>query len=63
LNQRRVQVEVYSRQNASEDWTKQTYSNLHSEIHFASIGIKVGLADIYKRVRFSENLLEIEREE
>jgi hypothetical protein len=39
------------------------YSNLHSEIHFASIGVKVSLADIYKRGRFSENLLEIEREE
>lgn len=63
VSQDRIQVEVYRRQNAGEDWTKQIYSGLQSEIHFDSIGVKVSLADIYRRVRFSENILEIEREE
>jgi hypothetical protein len=45
-----------------EDRTKQVYRNLQSEIHFDSIGVKVNLADIYKRVRGSENILEMERE-
>jgi hypothetical protein len=45
------------------DWMKLTYSDLQSEIHFDSIRIKISLADIYRRVRFSENILEMEREE
>jgi len=63
VSQYHVQVEVYRRQNAGEDWTKQVYSGLQSEIHFDSIEVKINLADIYKRVRFSENILEMEREE
>ncbi|MGH9755623.1 MAG: Uma2 family endonuclease [Blastocatellia bacterium] len=63
ISQYRVQVEVYQRQNEREDWTKQIYSDLQSEIHFDSIGVKISLADIYRRVRFSENVLEMEREE
>jgi Uma2 family endonuclease len=62
ISQYYIQVEVYRRQNVGEDWTKQVYSGLQSEIHFDSIGVKVSLADIYKRVRFSENILEMERE-
>lgn len=60
VSQYHVQIEVYRRQNAGEDWTKQTYSDLQSEIHFDSIGVAVSLADIYRRVRFSENALEME---
>jgi Uma2 family endonuclease len=63
VSQRHVQVEVHRRQNAGEDWTKQTYSDLQSEIRFDSIGITISLADIYRRVRFSENVLEMERED
>lgn len=58
-----VQVEVYRRQNAGEDWTKQIYSDLQSEIHFDSIGVAVSVAEIYRRVRFPENILEAERED
>jgi hypothetical protein len=58
----RIQVEVHRRQNEEEGRTKQVYSGLQSEIHFDSIGVKVNLADVYKRVRFSENILEMERE-
>lgn len=63
ISQFNVQVEVYRRQNAGEDWTKQTYSDLQSEIRFDSIGVTVSVADIYRRVRFSENISEMEREE
>jgi len=63
ISQYHVRAEVYRRQNAGEDWTKQIYNNLQSEIHFDSIGLKVSLADIYRRVRFTENTLELEREE
>jgi len=63
VSQFHVQVEVYSRQNTGEDWTKQSYNNLQSGIHFDSIGVKISLADIYRRVRFSESILEMEREE
>lgn len=60
VSQFNVQVEVYRRQSAGEDWTKQIYSDLQSDIHFDSIGVKVSLADIYRRVRFSENIPEME---
>ncbi len=63
ISQYRVQVEVYRHQNTGEDWAKQVYSDLQSQVHFDSIGVSVSLADIYRRVRFSENILEIEREE
>ena len=63
VSQHRVQVEVYRHQNAGEEWSKQVYSDLQSQVHFDSIGARVSLAEIYRRVRFSENILEIEREE
>jgi len=63
VSQHRVQVEVYRHQTAGEEWSKQVYSDLQSQVHFDSIGVRVNLADIYRRVRFSENILEIEREE
>ena len=63
ISQYRVQVEVYRHQNAGEEWSKQVYSDLQSQVRFDSIGVSVSLADIYRRVRFSENILEIEREE
>jgi len=63
ISQFNVQVEVYRRQNAGEDWTKRIYSDLQSEIRFDSIGFTVNLADIYRRVRFSGNILEVEPEE
>ncbi len=63
ISQSHVQIEIYQRQEAGENWTKLKYSDLQSEIHFDSIRIKISLADIYRRVRFSENILEMEREE
>ena len=36
---------------------------MQSEIHFDSIGVEVSLAGIYRRVGFSENILEVEGEE
>ncbi len=63
VSQHRVQVEVYRHQTAGEEWSKQVYSDLQSQVRFDSIGASVNLADIYRRVRFSENILEIEREE
>ncbi len=63
ISRYRVQVEVYRHQNAGEDWSKQTYTDLQSKVHFDSIGVTINLADIYRRVRFSENTIEIERED
>ncbi|MGE0127279.1 MAG: Uma2 family endonuclease [Blastocatellales bacterium] len=63
VSQFNVQVEVYRRQNAGEDWTKQIYRDLQSRIHFDSIGAEVSVADIYRRVKFSENILEVGRED
>jgi Uma2 family endonuclease len=63
VSQHRVQVEVYRHQTAGEEWSKRIYSDLQSIVHFDSIGARVSLAEIYRRVRFSENTLEIEREE
>jgi Uma2 family endonuclease len=63
VSQYRVQVEVYRHQTAGEEWSKQVYSDLQSQVHFDSIGARVSLAEIYRRVRFSENILELEREE
>ncbi|MGH9835503.1 MAG: Uma2 family endonuclease [Blastocatellia bacterium] len=63
VSQHRVQVEVYRHQTAGEEWSKQVYSDLQSQVHFDSIGASVSLTDIYRRVRFSENILEREREE
>ncbi len=72
VSQHRVQVEIYRHQTAGEEWSKQVYSDLQSQVHFDSIGASVTfdsigasvtLAEIYRRVRFSENILEIEREE
>ncbi len=63
ISQYSIQVEVYRRHNASEDWVKQTYTDLQSQVRFDSIGLSVGLADIYRRVRFSQNTEEAEREE
>lgn len=63
VSQSHVQLEVYRRQNAGEDWTKRIYRDLQSEIHFDSIGVEVILADIYRGVRFSENISDAERED
>jgi Uma2 family endonuclease len=63
VSQHRVQVEVYRHQTAGEEWSKQVYSDLQSQVRFDSIGASVSLAEIYRRVRFSENILELEREE
>jgi Uma2 family endonuclease len=63
ISRYQVQADIYQRQEAVEDWTKQTYSDLQSQIRFDSIGVEISLADIYKRVRFSENISEMEREE
>jgi Uma2 family endonuclease len=63
VSQYHVQVEIYRRQSTGEDWTKQTYSDLQSEMRFDSIGVAVSLEDIYRRVRFSENVIEMESED
>ncbi len=51
ISQGRVAIEVYRRAQVDEPWQVQIYTNLQDEISFASIGVQVKVADIYRRVK------------
>ena len=54
IAQDRMRVEIYRRSQPGEDWRGEIYGGAEKEALFESVGAKVKLADIYKRVRFSE---------
>lgn len=54
IAQDQIRVEVYRHENAGEPWQKEIYTELAQEAFFESIDLKVKLAEIYRRVHFSD---------
>lgn len=50
IHQDRVGIELYSRTAPDAEWDLRIYTNLQDEIAFASIGVTVKVAEIYRRV-------------
>ena len=63
ISQGRVAIEVYRREQVDEQWQVQIYTNLQDEISFASIGVQVKVADIYRRVKIAAVTPEVEPKE
>ncbi len=52
ISQDRMRIEVYRHEQAGETWQCEAYTGPEQEVPFASVGAKIQLADIYRRVRF-----------
>ena len=53
IHQDRVGVERHSRATAEAAWEQRIYTDLQSELFFASIGVTIRVAEIYRRVRWT----------
>lgn len=60
VTQERMHVEVYRHEQAGAAWQSEVYTEPEEEIFFASVGLKLKLADIYRRVRFAASEMEEE---
>lgn len=58
IHQDRVGIELYSRAADSAEWEERICTNLQDELSFASIGVTIKVAEIYRRVPFSATLEE-----
>ena len=50
IHQDRVAIEHYYRDASDAEWEQRLHTNLQDEISFASIGVQVKVAEIYRRV-------------
>lgn len=53
IAQERMRVEVYRHEQAGAVWQSEVYIEPEAEVSFTSVGLKVKLADIYRRVKFA----------
>ncbi len=53
--QDKIQIEVYRHQNAGEPWQCEIYTEAEQEIFFASVGVKILMAEIYRRINFESS--------
>lgn len=53
IAQERMRVEVCRHEQAGAAWQSEVYTELEAEVSFASVGAKIKLADIYRRVKFA----------
>ncbi len=53
IAQDQMRVEVYRHQHAGESWQGEIYTDANHETVFESVGAKVKIANIYRRVQFS----------
>lgn len=52
IAQDEIQVEIYRHNQAGQPWEREIYTEPEEKMTFESIGAKVKLADIYRRVNF-----------
>jgi Uma2 family endonuclease len=53
IAQERMRVEVYRHEQVGADWQSEVYTEPEAEVFFASVGAKIKVADIYRRVKFA----------
>lgn len=53
ISQERMLVEVYRHEQAGAAWQSEVYTEPEAEVFFASVGAKMKVADIYRRVKFA----------
>jgi Uma2 family endonuclease len=53
IAQERMRVEVYRHEQAGAAWQSEVYTEPEAEVFFASVGAKIKVADIYRRVKFA----------
>lgn len=53
ITQEQMRVEVYGHEQAGADWQSEIYTEPEEEIFFVSVGARIKVADIYRRVRFA----------
>ena len=58
VTQDKMQIEVYRHDNAGEAWEGEIYTEPEQEVLFASVGVKMLVSEIYKRVKFDVNINE-----
>jgi len=52
IAQDRTRIEIYRHQQAGETWQCEAFTDPEQEVFLASVGAKIKLADLYRRVRF-----------
>lgn len=60
IAQEHMRVEVYRHEQAGAAWQSAVYTEPEEEVFFATVGLKLNLADIYRRVRFAASQTEEE---
>lgn len=53
IAQDRTRIEIYRHEEAGDTWQCEAYTEPEQEVFFESVGAKMKLADIYRRVRFA----------
>ncbi len=58
VSQDEIKIELYRHDNVSEPWQCEIYSEPEQEICFTSVGVKILVSEIYRRVSFDADVNE-----